>query len=338
MSKYNILVVSPYSFAEYGGVQSQIIYAKKYLELKGHNVKILAHKSGDFEIDKCIRLPFNGSVSNVSLSCDNKLLEEAVNWSDIVHIHEPFIPLLFWRINTANKIAITTHHAALNKFFSYVLMIIYKLFNTNKNITSSYVSIFSKDQASSLSSDIVCIPNFYENKKIINTQVSRNRLTFLGRSESRKGISIFINSIDSYILNDLIPTIITNKNVNKTYIDSFLNPSDETKFKLLNESRLLVVPYTKNESFGVVILEAIFNGCVVICSDIPVFKNILNESGIYFDNKNSSSLNKTIKNSLNLDLDEIWKCQYQEVSRYKTDLVMRSWIELYNAKMLGSKK
>tara|TARA_B100000131_G_scaffold320295_1_gene368078 strand:- start:2957 stop:3973 length:1017 start_codon:yes stop_codon:yes gene_type:complete len=338
MNKYNILFVSPYSFGEYGGVQSQIIYAKKYLELKGHNVKILAHKSGDFEVDKSIRLPFNGSVSNISLSCDNKLLEEAVNWSDIVHIHEPFIPLLFWRINTENKIVITTHHAALNKFFSYLLMIIYKIFNFGKGITSSYVSIFSKDQASSLSSDIVCIPNFYENKNIINTQVTRNRLTFLGRSESRKGVSIFIKSIDSYILNELIPTIITNKNVNKTYIDSFLNPSDETKFELLNETRLLVVPYTKNESFGVVILEAIFNGCVVICSDIPVFKNILNETGIYFDNKNSRSLNSTIKNSLNLDLDNIWKRQYQEVSRYKTELVMTSWIELYNTKMLGSNK
>ena len=117
-----------------------------------------------------------------------------------------------------------------------------------------------------------------------------------------------------------------------------MNPSDETKFKLLNESKLFVVPYTKNESFGVVILEAIFNGCVVICSDIPVFKNILKESGIYFDNKNSFSLNNSIKNTLNLDLDKIWKSQYKEVSRYKTELVMRSWIELYNTKMLGSNK
>ena len=338
MNKYNILFVSPYSFGEYGGVQSQIIYAKKYLELQGHKVKILAHKSGDFNVDKSIKLPFNGSVSNISLSCNNNLLDEAVNWADIVHIHEPFIPLLFWRINTLNKIVITTHHAALNKFYSFLLMIVYKTFNSNKNITSSYVSIFSKDQASSLSSDLIYIPNFYENKNPINTQVIRNRLTFLGRSEHRKGMNIFINSIDSYILNKLKPTIITNKNLNKTFIDSYLNPSDETKFKLLNESKLFVVPYTKNESFGVVILEAIFNGCVVICSDIPVFKNILKESGIYFDNKNSFSLNNSIKNTLNLDLDKIWKSQYKEVSRYKTELVMRSWIELYNTKMLGSNK
>ena len=48
MSKYNILFVSPYSFAEYGGVQSQIIYAKKGKLVNIKNNKYLILYNGKF--------------------------------------------------------------------------------------------------------------------------------------------------------------------------------------------------------------------------------------------------------------------------------------------------
>ena len=120
MSSLNILLISPYSFDDYGGVQSQIAYSKEYLQTHGYNVKILAHKSNDYDIKKSSRIRFNGSVSNVSLTCDSKLINEAIHWADIIHIHEPFIPLILWRIKTNKKI-ITTHHAALNKIYSFIL-------------------------------------------------------------------------------------------------------------------------------------------------------------------------------------------------------------------------
>ena len=106
----------------------------------------------------------------------------------------------------------------------------------------------------------------------------------------------------------------------------------------LNETKLLIVPYTKSESFGVVIIEGILNGCVVICSNIPPFKNLLKDSGIYFNNKDSYNLNNVIKETLELDLSDIWKLQYEEISKYKTDVVMPNWIELYNSKMLEMNK
>ena len=337
MNSFNILLICPYSLNEYGGVQSQILYSKEYLETQGYNVKILANRSNDYDVSKSNKIRFNGSISNVSLTCDRKLLNEAIHWADIIHIHEPFIPLILWGVNT-DKIIITTHHAALNKLYSLVLKITYKLINSNKNITSTYVSPFSMDQASSLSNKLVHIPNFYQNTNLIEYSDNRRRLTFLGRHDSRKGINIFLNAIDSYIITKTQPTVLSNKIINKTYVESHINISNKAKFKILNETRLLIVPYTKNESFGVVIIEGILNGCVVICSDIPPFKNVLKDSGIYFNNKNSYNLNNVIKETLELDLNNIWKLQYEEISKYKTDVVMPNWIELYNSKMLEMNK
>ena len=50
------------------------------------------------------------------------------------------------------------------------------------------------------------------------------------------------------------------------------------------------------------------------------------------------NLNNVIKQTLELDLRDIWKLQYEEISKYKTDVVMPMWIELYNTKMLEMNK
>ena len=85
MNSFNILLICPYSLNEYGGVQSQILYSKEYLETQGYNVKILANRSNDFNVSKSNKIRFNGSISNVSFTCDRKLLNEAIHLS-LIHI------------------------------------------------------------------------------------------------------------------------------------------------------------------------------------------------------------------------------------------------------------
>ena len=117
MSKnLKILFVTPYSMTDHGGVQNQIMVSKQYLMDKGYKVRIYSHGSTDYENYPTIKVRFNSSVSKITIACNKELLKEAINWADIIHIHEPFISLIIWRIRTKKKI-ITTHHASLNNKF-----------------------------------------------------------------------------------------------------------------------------------------------------------------------------------------------------------------------------
>ena len=92
----NLLLVSPYNVNFYGGVQNQVNLFKYGLDSSNFNVRILAPDSSDYNIGKSFKIPFNGSYNPISLIPDKEVLNEATEWADIVHIHEPFIPLFLW--------------------------------------------------------------------------------------------------------------------------------------------------------------------------------------------------------------------------------------------------
>ena len=88
--------------------------------------KIAGPNSKDYDLGRVFNIPFNNSVASISLFPDRRILLKAVEWSDVVHIHEPFIPLIFWKL-PKNKKYIFTHHANLNKLYTFFMSIVYKL-------------------------------------------------------------------------------------------------------------------------------------------------------------------------------------------------------------------
>ena len=95
MSSIRILLITPYSLLDFGGVQSQVLLAKKYLIKNDYEVRIFSHGSTDYDNLKPYNIPFNGSRAKVSLSYNKKLLTEAIDWCDVLHIHEPLSHLYF---------------------------------------------------------------------------------------------------------------------------------------------------------------------------------------------------------------------------------------------------
>ena len=111
-----ILFITAYDMDKYGGVQNQINLVSQKLNKLNYDTKICAPNSSDYDLGKTISFPFNKSVVNVSLMPKRKVLKEAIAWADVIHIHEPFIRLFFWRFKS-NKKTIVTHHASLNKLY-----------------------------------------------------------------------------------------------------------------------------------------------------------------------------------------------------------------------------
>lgn len=65
------------------------------------------------------------------------------------------------------------------------------------------------------------------------------------------------------------------------------------KYDVLHQSHFLVLP-SFQEGFGMPCIEAFSVGLPVICSDIPVFREITNNYAEFFDPKSPASLAKTI--------------------------------------------
>ncbi|TMB69217.1 MAG: glycosyltransferase family 4 protein [Chloroflexi bacterium] len=119
-----IALVTPYDWATPGGVNLHIAPLAERLKAAGNDVRIVAPSSRPERDQACVTitgesafgLPATGSVANVCLSYDLgprvKRLCERERF-DIVHVHEPFMPLLpiqFLRYSNATNVA--TFHAA----------------------------------------------------------------------------------------------------------------------------------------------------------------------------------------------------------------------------------
>ena len=323
----NLLLVSPYNVNFYGGVQNQVNLFKNNLDSSIFNVRVLAPDSSDYDIGKSFRIPFNGSNNPISLLPNKQILNEAIAWADIIHIHEPFIPLFFWRLKSSKKI-IVTHHAKISKSIYFGLKFLYLTLN-NKNFYSTAVSDEAKANALTLSKRTKIIPNFI----VIDENISfipNNNFLFIGRNESRKNLKLFI---------DLSKTIeetkdfiaITNKSSEKDSIKYKLNISDDEKNLIIKNVGFYIAPQTHSESFGITILEAINAGNIAICSNLPAFMDLLGDSGIYFKNDNLQSLLNVLNKINNSDLHTIWNKQYDHINNnYNSKKVLDDWIYVYN--------
>ena len=73
--------------------------------------------------------------------------------------------------------------------------------------------------------------------------------------------------------------------------------SDEEKWKLLQQSKVLVFP-TSHEGFGMPPLEAIACGCQVICSHLPIFDEVYGNAIHYFPLHNVRALTAVLEDVL----------------------------------------
>ncbi len=323
----NLLLVSPYNVNFYGGVQNQVQLFKDGLDKTNFNVRILAPDSSDYNIGNSFKIPFNGSNNPVSLLPNKNILNKAIAWADIIHIHEPFIPLFFWRLKTSKKIVVT-HHAKISKFIYFGLKCLYFTLN-NKNFYSTAVSDEAKANALTLSKKTKIIPNFIDiNKNIFF--IPNNNYLFIGRNESRKNLKLFINLSKS--INETREFIaITNKSSKDGLINYQINISDDEKNSIIKNVGFFIAPQTHSESFGITILEAINAGNIAICSNITAFNDLLGDSGIYFKNDNLQSLLNVLNELNNVDLDRIWNRQYDHINKYyNSQKVLDDWIYVYN--------
>ncbi len=309
----------------FGGVQNQIDLIKASLRGEDFNVKVLSPDSPDFNIGEAIKIPFNGSIAPIKLFPKRKIIKESLKWADIIHIHEPFIPLCFWRIPVNSK-TIITHHSSISIFISSIQKMLIK--NERK---AAKITAVSNEAAKNVVQglNVRIVPNAIAPEEMnIYFNTSRDIL-FIGRNERRKNFKLY------YQLSELLKNsnysfrAITNKNIRAPNVELYLNPDDEIKNEVLKISSIYLAVNTHGESFGITILEAINAGCIAVCSDITPFKDLLGDTGVYFKNNNLEDLKQTVERLVKSDMRAIYNNQKKHIDKYSLNKVMPSWISLY---------
>ena len=323
-----VLLVTPYSFHKYGGVQNQVNLIEDYLSShEEFEVKVFAYgKTESLDSNKVFNIPFNSSISSVLLFPNRKLLFDYIDWADVVHVHEPFVPIFFWKLPT-NKKYIFTHHASLGRIITNILSIVYK-FNRYRSI-STYVSKSAESNALSLNSEPVLIPNMIKINQNISFNKSQGYL-FIGRQETRKNYNFFVKLSNNKQFTNKLFYAVTNKDKSDKNIKIFKNPTDEFKNEIFSKTNIYLALNTKSESFGITLLEAVNNGNLVISSDLSSFINVLPNSYIVYKNNDFESLRNVLGKLDSKDLNALWNKQYEDIRKYDVEENMKKFILLYS--------
>ncbi len=108
--------------------------------------------------------------------------------------------------------------------------------------------------------------------------------------------------------------------------------SDEELTILYQYALAFVLP-SLSEGFGLPGLEAMSSGCPVLCSDIPVFREIYANSAVYFNPKNENDIaNKIDSINKNADLrNELIKKGFLQAKKYSWEKMARETKKIYES-------
>lgn len=306
-----IALVSPYDFAIPSGVNSHILHLCREYERLGHQVNIFAPysaRSGEGIPNLTavgnlrIALPAGGSIARVSLGLGVrgavKKLLEGEEFS-VIHVHEPFMPYLplqFLRFSQALNIG--TFHAVKDRGNR-----LYALFKplVNRYLARMHGRTAVSPVARALISryypgDYEVIPNGIEYHHFSKQRSPLDEgggpvLLFVGRQEKRKGLIYLLQAYDlvKRQVEDARLIIvgpdggsrkeclraIDDMRLRDVLFTGFVSYDDLPRY--YQSATVFCAPNLGNESFGIVLLEAMAAGAPVIASDIEGFAAVVNQ-------------------------------------------------------------
>ncbi len=330
-----IALASPYDWSVPGGVNSHITSLAREFMRRGHEVRVVAPASRQTGSEppyvtiighSSIGLPASGSVANVSLSYNlgprvKKLL--AREKFDIVHVHEPFMPLLpfqFLRYSTATNIA--TFHAAReggSRLYAYSRFIIRPWWpNIHGRIAHSHSALrligkHFADRYRIIPSG-VDYASFAEAPPISEYLDGKRNILFLGRLEKRKGLPFLLEAY-ARLKPEMPETrliVIGGDGGLRQVCERYVYQNEladvvfagyapeEEKPRYFRTADVYCAPNTGAESLGLVLLEAMAAGTPIVASRIEGFADVLTQEreGLLVPPRDSAALAQALRRLL----------------------------------------
>lgn len=280
-------IVCPYDLAVPGGVQQVATELAHRLDAGGDEAVLIGPGSGDgfLSVGTTVTVPANRSRVPLSLApgsfgATRRLLARV----DVVHVHEPFIPLVGWAALKVSKPLVATFHADPAAWTRRL----YRLLSspTARWLGDAWVTAVSPVAAGALPprwGPVEIIPNAID-VAAYDIDVVRypTRVAFLGRDDPRKGLDVLLAAwpqIHHARPDSELVVIGVDRHDGPPGV-RFLGRLDaEEKRRTLASAAVYAAPNLGGESFGIVVAEAMAAGCAVVASDLEAFRPVLGSAG-----------------------------------------------------------
>ena len=320
----SIGIVSPYGYPHPGGVNEHVRFTYEAMTRMGHDVWIITSKYGRERESEghVIRLgtgwaaPTNGSIGRVTLGLRFKQQVREVlerRRFDILHFHEPLVPFLSpTMLDASETVNIGTFHAFGGFSPSYWIGRRFAGWLADKldgRIAVSGAAMHFINRY--FPGDYRIIPNGVDLERFTSAQPYEElrdgtlNILFVGRFEERKGLIHLLKAyhrlrkrkVDARLL------IIGDGPKRREYrrfvglrgirdVEWLGRESNDEKVRYCASADIFCAPNTGQESFGIVLLEAMAAGVPIVASDIHGFKRVVerNVQGLLVEPKNHRAL------------------------------------------------
>ena len=300
-------IVCPYSWDIPGGVQAHVRDLAEALIDLGHAVSVLA--PGDDDIaglpgyvvtaGRAVPIPYNGSVARlqfglVSAARVRRWLRDGD--FHVVHVHEPAPPslsLLACMIHDGPLVA-TFHAATTRSRFLSMFDTMLQPFLEKLSGRIAVSAAARKVIVEHLGADAVVVPNgvavshYTRAEALPGYPRAGGTIGFIGRyDEPRKGMDVLAQAMEQLaaerpnlrllvagrgeadeFLAGVAPIV-------RGRIDLMGQVSEPDKARMLKSVDVYCAPNTGQESFGVILLEAMAAGTPIVASELEAFRRVL---------------------------------------------------------------
>jgi phosphatidylinositol alpha-mannosyltransferase len=335
-----LALVSPYDFAYPGGVTEHVSHLAEQFLARGHEVHIVAPSSGDetesvasvavpvHRIGRVVSIPANGSVARITLSLRSylqakRLLREQEY--DLVHLHEPMMPALpLTVLRHSNTTNVGTFHAYRNTPLTYfygkpILQPFFRKLHGHIAVSTAARNFVGEY----FPSDYRIIPNGIDFARF-NTRAapleelssSRPTVLFVGRLEKRKGLRYLLRAWPMVLERQPDARLVVVgrgrplEGYKRFAARQGWSPDDvvfagyvpaEDLPRYYQACDVFCAPNTGQESFGIVLLEAMAASAPIVASDIPGYRDVVTNGveGLLVERQNPGALADALSRLLN---------------------------------------
>ncbi len=307
-------LVCPYDFFRHGAVQKLVALLDEELTRRGHDVRIITPRPRNYDGPAPARTIFVGrstkwntplnTTLEVGVSFEPNGMEEMLEMEDfdVIHVHEPEVPVLGAQIAArADCPIIATFHAtvpetAMGKTIEmFRIPFSRSLFRKIAAMTavSDTAARFVREWSGQ---EVTLVPNYIDLKTYRSSKTEKrdpNMILYVGRLEKRKGVKYLLQAFNELAARDKkVKLVIAGDGGERerleNWVDNFDVPrvkflgavTEEKKISLLKSAGVFCSPAIYGESFGVVLLEAMAAGTPTVAGDNAGYACVMKDRGL----------------------------------------------------------